>query len=382
MPLDQNSLLIAIGIAASGLMVTLLIAWTGARQDKYLLCWGGGLAFIVSSVVLYGLFSDPYVPALQFLAFELLLTGFALAHVGAVLFRVGEVNPGRKMLIWTGFTASMGLAFVTGYSGVGTIICNVACCFYFGMAGREFWRGRSKSPLAMWSQALLYWATAASFLLCAAVLLVNGQFVLTARPSNWAEDINSLVIIVALAGIGALALAVNQLRATTAERCRALTNSLTGLMNRRGFFDWSETLPVADGTAMVMLDLDNFKSINDGFGHARGDDVLVRFADIVRANLRPTDKAARLGGEEFCIVLEQVSPSEASAVAERIRAALEATAPLSGSFGPPTVSAGVAIAFGGDDTFETLLRRADAALYAAKQHGRNRVEGPRPRLVA
>jgi diguanylate cyclase (GGDEF)-like protein len=382
MLLDQNSLLIAIGIAASGLMTTLLIAWAGARKDKYLLCWGGGLAFIVFAVILYGFYSDPYVPALQFAAFELLITGFALAHVGAVLFRTGTVQPGRKMLIWTGFTSAMGLSFVVGYSGVGTILCNLACCFYFVLAGREFWRGRAEAPLAMWSQALLYWATAASFLLCAVVLTVTGQFVLTARPSNWAEDINSLVIIVALAGIGALALAVNQLRATTAERRRALTDSLTGLMNRRALFDWSETLPVADGTAVVMLDLDNFKTINDSFGHARGDDVLVRFADIVRAQLRPEDKAARLGGEEFCLVLQQMSPTEASAVAERIRGALEATAPLSRSFGPPTVSAGVAIAFGGDDTFDTLLRRADTALYAAKQDGRNRVEGPKPRLVA
>src|SRR5687768_1664901 len=78
MILDQNSLLIAIGIAASGLMTTLLIAWTGARQDKYLLCWGGGLALIVMAVLIYGLYSEPYVPALQFAAFELLISGFAL----------------------------------------------------------------------------------------------------------------------------------------------------------------------------------------------------------------------------------------------------------------------------------------------------------------
>lgn len=382
MLLDQNSVLIAIGVAASGLMVTLLIAWTGARKDKYLLCWGIGLGLIVASVGIYGLLGEPYVPALQFAAFELLITGFALTHLGAVLFRVGEIHPGRKMLLWALFTSAMGLAFVGGYSGLGTMIANFACAFYFVMAGREFWLGRAEAPLAMWSQAILYWATALSFALCAAVLLVNGQFVLTARPSNWAEDINALVIIVALAGIGALALAVNQLRATTAERRRAMTDSLTGLMNRRALFDWAETLEVADGTAVVMLDLDNFKTINDSFGHARGDDVLVRFAEIVRANLRPEDRAARLGGEEFCLVFQDMTPAEASAVAERIRSALEATTALSPAFGPPTVSAGVAIAFGGDDSFDTLLRRADTALYEAKQEGRNRVEGPKPRLVA
>ena len=380
--LDQNSLLIAIGVAATGLMLTLLVAWAGARQEKYLLCWGGGLSLIVASVIVYGLFSEPYQPALQFVVFELLITGFAFTHVGAVLFRKGSITPSPPLFMWTAATSTMGLAFVFGLSGLGTAIANIVCAGYFVLAGAEFWRGRAEAPLAMWMQALLYWLTAASFLLCAGVLLFNGQFVLTARPSNWAEDINSLVIIVSLAGIGALALAVNQHRATTAERLRASTDSLTGLLNRRALFDWAEARPLADGTAVVMLDLDNFKTINDSFGHAAGDDVLMRFATIVRENLRPNDKGARLGGEEFCLLLLDTDPEGALNAAERIRIALEATGSLSSEHGPPTVSAGVAIAFGGDDTFGTLLRRADAALYAAKQEGRNRVKGPQPRLVA
>lgn len=382
MPLDQNSLLIAIGAAASGLTLTLLVAWAGARKDSYLLSWGVGLATTVVAIIIYGLYSQPYVPALQFAAFALLVTGFAFTHAGCVLFRLGSMVPGPSLLLWAVAIGSMGLSFAFGLTGVGTAICNLVCGIYFLMAGAEFWRGRLEAPLAMSVQSLLYWLTAASFFLCAAVLMLGGQFVLTARPSNWAEDINSLVIIVALAGIGALALAINQHRATAAERRRALTDSLTGLMNRRALFDWAEAMPVSDGTAVIMLDLDNFKAINDGFGHARGDEVLVRFAGIIRQNLRPGDQAARLGGEEFCLVLQDLDPADAAGVAERIRSALEATAPISDDFGPPTVSAGVAIAFGGDDTFDTLLRRADGALYAAKQEGRNRVEGPKPRLVA
>lgn len=380
--LDQNSLLIAIGIAAAGLMLTLLVAWAGARKDKYLLSWGSGLAVIVVAVLVYGLFSEPYEPALQFVAFALLVTGFALTHLGAVLFRVGSMSAVRAVSMWTVATGSMGLAFALGYSGIGTAICNLACTVYFLMAGAEFWRGRAEAPLAMWVQALLYWLCAVSFFLCAAVLLLSGQFVLTARPSNWAEDLNALVVIVSLAGIGALALAINQMRATTAARKLASTDALTGLLSRRALFDLVDATPLHDGTAVVMLDLDNFKTINDSFGHAVGDDVLVRFASIVRQELRPADIAARLGGEEFCLVLNAVDAMQACEVAERIRMALEVSAPLSDHFGPPTVSAGVAIVFGGDDTFDSLLRRADAALYAAKQDGRNRVQAPKPRLVA
>lgn len=380
--LDHNSLLIAIGIAAAGLMLTLLVAWAGARKEKYLLSWGSGLGVIVVAVLVYGLFSEPYEPTLQFLAFALLVTGFALTHLGAVLFRVGSMNAVRGIAMWSVATGSMGLAFALGYSGIGTAICNLACAAYFVMAGSEFWRGRAEAPLAMWVQSLLYWLCAASFFLCAAVLLASGQFVLTARPSNWAEDLNALVIIVSLAGIGALALAINQMRATTAARKLASTDALTGLLSRRAVFDLVEGTPLQDGTAVVMLDLDNFKTINDSFGHAVGDDVLVRFAAIVRRELRPADHAARLGGEEFCLVLRDVDALEACDIAERIRRALEASAPLSDGFGPPTVSAGVAIVSNRDDTFDNLLRRADAALYAAKQDGRNRVEAPKPRLVA
>lgn len=382
MLLDQNSLLIAIGIAASGLMLTLLVAWAGARKDKYLLSWGVGLAFVVVAVIVYGLFSEPYDPALQFAAFEMLITGLALTHAGAVMFRVGAIGVARPISIWAVATGSMGLAFALGYSGIGTAIANLGCAGYFLMAGAEFWRGRAEAPLAMWVQTLLYWLCAASFILCAAVLLFSGQFVLTARPSNWAEDLNSLVIIVALAGIGALALAINHLRAANVARKLASTDSLTGLLSRRALFDLVDGMPLRDGTAVVMLDLDSFKTINDSFGHAVGDDVLVRFAAIVRQSLRPADVAARLGGEEFCLVLSQVDAAEACDVAERIRTELEASGPLSDAFGPPTVSAGVAIVFGGDDTFDSLLRRADSALYTAKQDGRNRVQAPKPRLVA
>lgn len=372
--LDQTTLLIAIGLGAAGLMATLLVAWLGARRDAYLLSWGSGLALIVASVVTYGLFSEPYVPLLQFLTFSFLVGGFALTLVGAVQFRLAHVpRKGLHGLAAAGAIASMGLAFGLGYSGVGTMLCNLWCAVYFGLAGYQFWRGRAEAPLAMWTQALLYAATALSFLLCALVLLVEGRYVLTARPANWAEDLNSLVIVVALAGIGALALAVSQLRATKAERRRALTDPLTGLLNRRALFAAVPEGPLADGTAVLMLDLDRFKAINDSFGHARGDQVLVGFAALLRQFTGPGDLVARLGGEEFCVLLDVLASAEAERLAERIRAALANGEPLSPGFGSPTVSIGLAVASGGEDSFDSLLRRADRALYAAKDGGRNTV---------
>jgi diguanylate cyclase (GGDEF)-like protein len=131
-----------------------------------------------------------------------------------------------------------------------------------------------------------------------------------------------------------------------------------------------------------MLDLDGFKAINDQFGHAAGDEILRRFAAIIRSNIRDADTAARLGGEEFCLILRGLDPAGAYAVAERIRGALEATSALAPDHGAPTVSAGIAIGSVLGDTFDRLLREADERLYRAKGAGRNRVFGPSRRLAA
>lgn len=379
--LDQTSLLISIGFSASALMLTLVLTWLGTRADRYLLTWAVGLGLIVAGVLVYGLI-ETYQPALQYGAFSLMIAGFAAIAVGAAQFRTGTASIDPMIYGWIGISVSMGLAFVAGLSGLGTMIANLGCAAFFALAARQHWLGRAESPLPMTSMAGLYVLTVLSFVLCALVLLVHGQFVLTARPTNWAEDLNSLSIILVLPAAGAVAMALHQLRGTTAHRLLAMTDSLTGLLNRRALFDLAGSEPLPTGTAVVMLDLDGFKSINDRFGHAVGDEVLCRFAAIVRRNIRDTDTAARLGGEEFCLILRGLDPAGAHAATDRIRAGLEATSALSPEFGPPTVSAGIAISPATGETFDRLLREADERLYGAKDAGRNRVLGPTRRLAA
>jgi diguanylate cyclase (GGDEF)-like protein len=202
-------------------------------------------------------------------------------------------------------------------------------------------------------------------------------------PANWAEDLNSMMVIVGLTGIGAISLTLNQSRWARHHHREARTDQLTGLLNRRALFDRFAETRLAPGTAVIMFDLDHFKAINDGLGHATGDLVLETFAGILKANLRLSDAAARLGGEEFCVVITDLSLRSGSGVAERIRAAFEAkTVEAPRGEASTTVSAGVAIAGLEGEPFEDVLRRADDALYAAKSEGRNRVSGPAPRLVA
>ena len=119
-----------------------------------------------------------------------------------------------------------------------------------------------------------------------------------------------------------------------------------------------------------MMDLDHFKTVNDNYGHQAGDRVLVSFVAQVNALLRGPDQLGRFGGEEFMALLPDTSLDEAISVAERIRAACK----LVGNEPSCTVSIGITTNRQDTDTLDTLLARADAAMYRAKANGRNRVE--------
>lgn len=122
--------------------------------------------------------------------------------------------------------------------------------------------------------------------------------------------------------------------------------------------------------AFLLIDLDNFKAVNDTHGHQVGDQVLVNFVVKVRANLRLPDQLGRYGGEEFLVLLPETSQDEALMVANRIREActVQDRTPVC------TVSIGVATNKGAADAVDAMLARADAALYLAKANGRDRVE--------
>ena len=162
----------------------------------------------------------------------------------------------------------------------------------------------------------------------------------------------------------------------------ALIDELTGLYNRRYVFahltELLARLPETGGqTAVMAFDIDHFKQVNDRHGHSAGDEVLREVAGRVQRQVRSVDLVGRVGGEEFIVVMPETNLGGAAVVAERIRAAI-ANEPfrLKGSRTlPVTISIGVAAVTGdsGDNTVERLLKRADDALYAAKNGGRDRV---------
>ncbi len=161
----------------------------------------------------------------------------------------------------------------------------------------------------------------------------------------------------------------------------AITDALTGLFNRRYMENHLTTLieqANARGKplAVLELDIDYFKSINDTYGHDAGDDVLRDFALRIKRSIRGIDLACRSGGEEFVIVMPETDLAVAAMVAERLRRRIAAE-PFAISQGqrsiPVTLSIGIAALRGPDDTAASLIKRADQALYRAKRDGRNRV---------
>ena len=160
---------------------------------------------------------------------------------------------------------------------------------------------------------------------------------------------------------------------------QATTDPLTGLLNRRSFFDQAadevaRARRYGRPLAVLMCDIDRFKAVNDRHGHGVGDEVLVAVSARCQAALRQSDRLARLGGEEFAVLLPESDITGARRTGERLRR-LIAEQPCETSIGPlaVTVSIGCAILEGDDDGVDAVLARADAALYRAKRQGRNRV---------
>jgi diguanylate cyclase (GGDEF)-like protein len=384
MIVDYNSLLLAIGFSGAGLSLAFFGTWLTARTDSFLLTWSVGVLLLVCSVFVYRQYALQPDPRLSVLAFAMLLGGLTVVLGAAYQFR-GRPAPllrGLPVLAVAYLLSLPPLAF--GYDGLGLMITNLVAAAILGMTAFEYWRGRAEAPTPIVGLSVLYAVAGMSFLLCAVVLIVDGRLIIGRAPANWVEDLSLILSIACIAGIGALSLAINQWRIAGRHRREAFTDPLTGLLNRRALFDTYGDGPIAAHTAVIVFDLDKFKAINDHYGHAAGDRVLSRFAAAMRESIRTDDTAARLGGEEFALVLPRSTPELALLIAERVRAMFSTEIIDSGSGKLQcTVSAGVAFAGPEDsNTLDKLLSRADKALYLAKRGGRNRVASPELRLVS
>ncbi len=206
---------------------------------------------------------------------------------------------------------------------------------------------------------------------------VLGAITLSANKTNAFTESDKRLL-VSFAATTTAALRNAQLHAEVQKL--AITDSLTGLYNRRGFFEIGRreiqrARRFKHPLSAIMIDVDHFKQINDTYGHIVGDRVLVHLAGSLQKITRSVDILCRYGGDEFAILLPETDLFTATAVAERLRqCAMESSVTIESGQVPFTISLGVSKAVADTQELASLLESADTALYYAKQRGRNRVE--------
>jgi diguanylate cyclase (GGDEF)-like protein len=372
--LDVSTLFVVATLVTALLGLFLLYAWTQERI-RALAWWGAAYLIGGFSVALWSIGASfvpaPLPSAMLFFACGMIWNAARLFHGRPVLWPAMAIGS----VAW--LTAYSFPIFIQGGT-LRAVLASVIISTYVFLTATELWRERRKSLIRRWPALFVPILHGAVFLFPLPLAsLLPAERGVAALAGGWIAVFVLETILYAV-GTAFIVLVLTKERTLRVHKTAALTDPMTGLLNRRGFVEGAGQVMTAharrDQTVSALLfDLDHFKTINDRFGHAVGDDTLKLFASVVSSNLRANDLVARLGGEEFAAIIPG-TVEEGVTVAERLRVAFESAArAVSGHYLGATVSVGVA---GGRraDSLDVLLGRADEALYAAKAAGRNRVE--------
>lgn len=389
MQLDSFTILVANAVALVFLGAALLYFWLRDRRSAWLLWWAAPLIIAGGAM---SWFTQPNWST----DFAAITYGNLMRIVAVACFWQGaRVFDGRRPTFAP--VAAMGIVwvalclyppFLASLPGriIAVSLANGGACL---LAAWELWRGRAEHlPSRLPTIAVLF--SFGIFLLGRIPAIDLAPFPYGALPLDraWLNAFNLLVFAHGLA-LGLLLIALTKERRELEQRRAALVDPLTGLLNRRAFMAHVEHAAMGRGpapdepTALLVLDLDHFKRVNDRFGHEAGDRALAAFGEIASNSVRPTDLLYRMGGEEFCFVLPDTDLDAAVAIAERVREAVAASRHVvaGGQAVPVTVSIGIAVAEQGGIDLQVLHAAADAALYEAKSHGRNQVVVAEPSLL-
>ncbi len=381
MNLDINTLFLVTIYVEAILGLLLLFAWVQNSAITAVAWWGFAHLLLAGSVMLFGWYGAvPDLISID-LANALLFTAFALTWTGA---RVFDHQRPRPLLLFGGailwLIASRIPVFADSYS-LRVLLSSGIITTYTWATAYEFWRGRSEPLVSRWPAIFMLFAHGSLYLLrtpLGAMLpwlpTSNDVF-----ESAWLTVLSFEALLFTIS-IAFILLAMAKERTEYCHKTAALIDPLTGIANRRAFLQDGQAQLKRQAanprpTAVMLLDLDNFKSINDRFGHAIGDRVLAIFADVASGCVRRIDLFGRLGGEEFAALSRDTTGDRALIVAEQIRACFaDATRDVVGRPVVATVSIGIAVSHDAVLDLSALLAQADHALYRAKDGGRNRIE--------
>ncbi len=385
MPLDKATLL-TVATCVTGLLgVVILMCWVQERGTRALAWWGAAYLIGGSAVGLWGA-QEASMPLVQAIPNALLFTACGMIWNGARLFHGRSVRSAGMFAGAIAWIAAMQVPVIEDTEHFRIVLSSVIIASYAFLTALELRRDRrSASRHALFTPFVP---------LLHSIVFLSPIPVTLLAPAGSSSDgwlpLFALQTLLYVVGTAFIVIIMTKERTALGHKTAAMTDPLTGLYNRRAFHELAQQLMVRQARAgaavsVLVFDLDHFKSINDRFGHAVGDDALCLFATTARSNMRATDVLARIGGEEFVAIMPG-GRAEAAMVGERLRAAFEVAAvEVSACRLNATVSIGAVTAAAPADIAD-MLQRADTALYAAKSNGRNRVEmatdlmpaGPRP----
>ena len=381
MNLDVNTLFLVTVYVEAILGLLLLFAWAQNSAITAVAWWGFAHLLRAGSVMLFGWYGAVSDLISIDLANALLFTAFALTWTGA---RVFDHRRPQPILLFGGavlwLIASRIPAVADSFS-LRVLLSSGIITAYTWATAYEFWRGRSEPLVSRWPAIFMLFAHGALYLL-RTPLGAMLPWVPTDNEvfeSVWLTVLSFEALLFTIS-IAFILLAMAKERTEYCHKTAALIDPLTGIANRRAFLQDGQAQLKRQAvnprpTAVMLLDLDNFKSINDRFGHAIGDRVLEIFADVASGCVRRIDLFGRLGGEEFAALLRDTTRDRALIVAEQIRACFaDATRDVDGRPVVATVSIGIAVSHDAVLDLSALLAQADHALYRAKDGGRNRIE--------
>lgn len=379
MNLDVNTLFMVTIYVEAILGLLLLFAWAQNTQIHAVAWWGFAHLIRAASIVLFGMYgSAPDLITID-LANALLFTAFAVTWTGA---RVFDGRPVEPVYLVTGAVIWLlvcRLPVLSEAIETRAMIASGIITAYTWLTAHEFWRGRNEQLVSRWPAIFMLFAHGALFLLRTPLVMLLPWSPTNMYGSVWLTVLSFEALLFTIS-IAFILLAMAKERTELRHRTAAMVDPLTGIANRRAFLHDAGLMAKRHAanprpTAVLLIDLDHFKSINDRFGHALGDRVLEMFTASARQSIRATDLIGRLGGEEFAALLYDTTLEKAVAAAERMRDNFARIAQDVG--GRPvcsTVSIGLVHCVDPILDVPELLAQADQALYFAKENGRNRVE--------
>jgi diguanylate cyclase (GGDEF)-like protein len=372
MALDSPTLM-TLATCITGLLgIFLVVLWVQERAVRALAWWGVAYLVGASAVTFWG--AQGALPVPPELPNALLFIACGMVWTGARLFHGRKILPGALFAGAVVWFVAMQYASFAGSEQARVVLSSVVIAIYAFCTAFELRRERRR-PL------LKQWLSIAVPLMHATVFLAPVPFCLLIAGNGSGHALFALFAletILYVVGTAFIVVVMAKERTALVHKTAAMTDQLTGVFNRRAFLDAADRLIAkrarrSQPVSLLLFDLDHFKSINDRFGHAVGDEALKVFARTAVATLRTTDVVARLGGEEF-VALIPGSAAEAAVAAERVRVAfLAAGLVIAGREMAATVSTGIASGLPPLE-INALLARADRALYRAKANGRNRIE--------